>query len=45
MDSGIDTGGIILQKEITIKKEDTAYSLYHKLIGVFSSNFVRLLIC
>ncbi len=39
MDSGIDTGRIILQKEITIKKEDTAYSLYHKLIGVFSSNF------
>ena len=39
MDSGIDTGRIILQKEITIKEEDTAYSLYHKLIGVFSSNF------
>ncbi len=39
MDSGIDTGRIILQKEITIKEDDTAYSLYHKLIGVFSSNF------
>ena len=39
MDSSIDTGKIILQKKITIKEEDTAYSLYHKLIGVFSSNF------
>jgi methionyl-tRNA formyltransferase len=39
MDSGIDTGKIILQKKIVIKSEDTAYSLYHKLIGLFSSNF------
>lgn len=39
MDSNIDTGRIILKKKITIGKEDTAYSLYHKLVGVFSSNF------
>jgi len=41
MDTGIDTGRIILQKKIAIKEEDTAYSLYHKLIGVFSSNFCQ----
>ena len=41
MDSSIDTGRIILQKKIAIRKEDTAYSLYHKLIGVFSSNFCK----
>jgi len=41
MDSSIDNGKLILQKEIIIKEEDTAYSLYHKLIGVFSSNFCK----
>ena len=41
MDSSIDTGRIILKKKITIRKEDTAYSLYHKLISVFSSNFCK----
>ena len=41
MDSSIDTGRIILKKKIIIRKEDTAYSLYHKLIGVFSSNFCK----
>jgi len=41
MDSGIDTGRIILKKEIIIKEGDTAYSLYHKLIGVFSSHFCK----
>lgn len=35
----IDDGNIILQKEIEITNEDTAYSLYHKLISVFSKNF------
>ena len=37
--AGIDTGEIILQKRIRIMDEDTAYSLYHKLISLFSSNF------
>jgi len=41
MDSSIDTGRIIFKKKIIIRKEDTAYSLYHKLIGVFSSNFCK----
>lgn len=39
MNEKIDDGKIILQKKISINSEDTAYSLYHKLIGVFSSNF------
>ena len=37
--SDIDTGEIILQKSMKIGNEDTAYSLYHKLISLFSSNF------
>ena len=35
----IDDGNIILQKKLKIKNDDTAYSLYHKLITLFSSNF------
>ena len=35
----IDDGNIILQARINIKKTDTAYSLYHKLITLFSLNF------
>lgn len=41
IDSGVDTGRIILTKELLIKQEDTAFSLYHKLIGLFSSHFCR----
>jgi methionyl-tRNA formyltransferase len=35
----IDDGNIILQKSIDINSNDTAYSLYHKLISVFVRNF------
>jgi len=36
----VDEGNIILQKKIDILKEDTAYSLYQKLITIFSNNFI-----
>lgn len=39
MNEVIDDGKLILQKKISINKEDTAFSLYHKLISVFSKNF------
>lgn len=32
IDNGIDTGEIIAQKKFLIKNDETAYSLYHKLI-------------
>ncbi|MAY83264.1 MAG: hypothetical protein CMP59_03945 [Flavobacteriales bacterium] len=35
----IDDGKLILQEKVKIDESDTAYSLYHKLIGVFSRNF------
>jgi methionyl-tRNA formyltransferase len=41
IDSGIDTGRIIFAKEIRIMEDDTAFSLYHKLIGLFSAHFCK----
>ena len=35
----IDDGNIILQKTISISNDDTAYSLYNKLISLFVLNF------
>lgn len=35
----IDDGNIILQRKLNIQSSDTAYSLYHKLVSIFSSNF------
>jgi methionyl-tRNA formyltransferase len=35
----IDDGNILFQTKLKIKNDDTAYSLYHKLITLFSSNF------
>tara|TARA_Y100001954_G_C15827853_1_gene613150 strand:- start:7941 stop:8702 length:762 start_codon:yes stop_codon:yes gene_type:complete len=35
----IDDGKIIIQKKINIDSNDTAFSLYHKLIGLFVENF------
>ena len=35
----IDDGNILLQRNININNNDTAYSLYHKLISVFVQNF------
>jgi len=35
----IDDGNIILQVKIDISKNDTAYSLYNKIISLFVSNF------
>lgn len=35
----IDDGNIILQKTISINNDDTAYSLYNKLISLFVLNF------
>jgi len=39
MNEKIDDGNIILQEKIPIQQEDSAFSLYHKLIGVFSQKF------
>ncbi|AXH98436.1 formyl transferase [Sporosarcina sp. PTS2304] len=39
IDNGVDTGRIILQEKVAINKDDTAYSLYHKLITRFVQNF------
>lgn len=39
MDNGVDTGRIILQEKVAINKDETAYSLYHKLITRFVLNF------
>lgn len=41
MNSSVDEGKLILQKSIPIKDEDTAYSLYHKLITLFVQNFIK----
>ena len=37
--SNVDSGNIILQKKININNDDTAYSLYHKLISLFVTHF------
>jgi methionyl-tRNA formyltransferase len=39
MDDNIDTGNIILQKKIIILDNDTAYSIYHKIVSLFVVNF------
>jgi len=39
----VDDGNIILQKKIDILDNDTAYSLYNKLISVFIQNFPEAL--
>lgn len=39
----IDDGRLILQKKVKIAKNDTAYSLYHKLISIFVDNFPKAL--
>ena len=39
----IDDGNILLQVKLKINKTDTAYSLYHKLISLFSLNFSKAL--
>ena len=39
MNEELDSGNIILQKKISIFDEDTAFSLYHKLISLFVVNF------
>ncbi len=41
MNDDIDDGKLILQKKIAVSEEDTAFSLYHKLISLFSKNFVK----
>jgi len=35
----VDSGNIILQEKLKIREDDTAYSLYHKLISLFIQNF------
>jgi methionyl-tRNA formyltransferase len=35
IDSGIDTGDIIAQKEISISRDETAKSLHNKLINIY----------
>lgn len=39
MNEDIDDGNLILQKKMKIAKKDTAFSLYHKLISLFTKNF------
>ena len=39
MNADLDSGNIILQKKINILDEDTAFSLYHKLINLFVVSF------
>ncbi len=41
MNDDIDDGKLILQKKISISQDDTAFSLYHKLISLFSKNFTE----
>jgi len=41
MDNHIDTGNLILQITSPIFESDTAYSLYHKLISLFSAHFSK----
>lgn len=35
----VDSGDILFQKKITLQGDETAFSLYHKLVGLFVSNF------
>jgi methionyl-tRNA formyltransferase len=39
IDPGIDTGNILLQKDVEIRDTDTAFSLYHKLVSHFIKHF------
>jgi methionyl-tRNA formyltransferase len=39
IDPGIDTGNILLQKDVVISDSDTAFSLYHKLVSSFIKYF------
>tara|TARA_B100000787_G_scaffold169520_1_gene160963 strand:- start:977 stop:1738 length:762 start_codon:yes stop_codon:yes gene_type:complete len=41
MNETIDSGNIILQEKIYILSDDTAYSIYHKLINLFTLNFIK----
>jgi len=41
MDEIFDNGNIILQEPITIRKDETSYSLFHKLIYLGVSNFEK----
>lgn len=41
MDAGVDTGNIIVQEKLEIQPQDTAFSLYHKLIALGAANFTK----
>jgi methionyl-tRNA formyltransferase len=41
MNSSIDDGNIILQEKMVIERDDTAYSIYHKLVSLFVNNFIK----
>ena len=43
MDSDIDTGNILLQDTLEIYQNDTAFSLYNRLISLFCSNFSKMI--
>jgi len=42
MNSGIDTGNILHQISLKIYPNDTAFSLYNRLISLFTSNFSKM---
>lgn len=39
MTNQVDCGNILLQKKLSIKPDDTAYSLYHRLVSLFLVHF------
>jgi methionyl-tRNA formyltransferase len=43
MNSGIDTGNILHQNSLEIYQNDTAFSLYNRLISLFISNFSKMI--
>jgi UDP-4-amino-4-deoxy-L-arabinose formyltransferase/UDP-glucuronic acid dehydrogenase (UDP-4-keto-hexauronic acid decarboxylating) len=43
MTAAVDAGNILLQKEVPVRPDDTAYSLYHRLIAVGMDAFPEAL--
>lgn len=39
MEESVDTGNVILQKELMISPDDTAFSLFHRLVALGVENF------
>lgn len=40
--TGVDTGNIVLQKELEISEADTAFSLYHRLVALGTESFSEM---